>query len=240
MGKISILSFLFIIKSTGIFTESLESFIIITLLSILTLLIGSILGLIQYKIKRLLAYSSITHLGLLLIILSIDNGLAISSFLFYMFQYWISLISMFAILIYYEHQGCYLQSISSLKYLQFNPALIIATCINLFSLTGIPPLIGFFGKQMILLTSCINGYYFITTIIICTSVISASYYLRIVKTISLGKIKNTKLLQLTSNRILSWIISIITNLTLLFFINTSILLDFTHSFAILNLNPSVI
>nr|YP_002274324.1 NADH dehydrogenase subunit 2 [Blastocladiella emersonii]ABB78017.1 NADH dehydrogenase subunit 2 [Blastocladiella emersonii] len=242
MGKISILSFLFVLKSTGVFAESLESFTLITLSATLSLIIGSILGLVQYRIKRLLAYSSISHLGFLLIGLAIDNGLAVSSFLFYMFQYWLSLISIFAILIESEtHQKSSLQSISSLRFLKFNPALIFALIISLFSLTGIPPLIGFFGKQMILYTSLLNGYYFISTIAICTSVISAAYYLRIVKTISFtlednnSKDPRESLDSLTSSRPLSWIISIITLITLLFFINTSVLLNFTHGFAVWNL-----
>lgn len=237
MGKISILAFILIIKSTGNFGYQLESFTLLTLSIILCLLIGSILGLVQHKIKRLLAYSSISHLGFMLIGLSIDNGLAVSSFLFYMFQYWLGLICIFAIIIFYCPN---LQSISSLKSLKSNPALTFALGVGLFSLTGIPPLIGFFGKQMILYTSLLNGYFLIATIAICTSVISAAYYLRIVKTISFSENYNndqspSNLITSNSNRPLSWVISIITLITILFFINTSVILDLTHSFAIWNL-----
>lgn len=271
MGKISILLFILIIKSTGDFGWILESLTILIISAILSLIIGSILGLVQYRIKRLLAYSSISHLGYMLIGLSIDNGLAFSSFLFYMFQYWLSLICIFAIILFYSSYGSpfgkwnSFQSISSLRLLSINPTLIIALIINLFSLTGIPPLLGFFGKQMILYVSLINGYYLISTIAICTSVISAAFYLRIIKTISFtffphsdpsrgkkntsennNKIGTTNFININNKlplrgiylgniRPLSWIISIITLITLLFFINPTIILNLTHSFAIWNL-----
>nr|QRH18105.1 NADH dehydrogenase subunit 2 [Blastocladiella sp.] len=245
MGKISILSFIFVFSTTGVFAESLESFSLLTISATLSLLIGSILGLVQYKIKRLLAYSSISHLGFLLIGLSIDSGLAASSFLFYMFQYWLSLISIFAILIYYESGNSSIRSVSNLGFLKFNPALIFALIISLFSLTGIPPLIGFFGKQMILYTSLLNGYYFISTVAICTSVISAAYYLRIVKTIgfvgvdnggdgtefSISTIKESNI----SNKSLSWIISIISLMTLSVFQTPSLLLNLAQHFVLNNL-----
>nr|NP_043740.1 NADH dehydrogenase, subunit 2 [Allomyces macrogynus]AAC49241.1 NADH dehydrogenase, subunit 2 [Allomyces macrogynus] len=236
MGKLSILSFILIIKSTGDIGYQLESFTLLTLSAILSLFIGSILGLTQHRIKRLLAYSSISHLGFLLIGMSIDSGLAVSSFLFYMFQYWISLCCIFAILIYNQQSD--LTSIAALTTIRSNPALAFVFIIHLFSLTGIPPLIGFFGKQMILYTSLLNGYYLISTIAICTSVISAAYYLRIVKTLSFTLEENnipTETSNSNSNRALSWIISLITLITLLFFINPTIVLNFTHGFAIWNL-----
>lgn len=254
MGKLSILSFVFILKTTtGIFIEeaSLSNtiFTLLTLSATLSLLIGSILGLVQYRIKRLLAYSSIGHLGYLLIGLSIDSGLAVSSFLFYMFQYWLSLICIFAILLYCDKEGN-LRSVASLRiYTSKNPALIIAMIINLFSLTGIPPLIGFFGKQMILHTLLEHGYYLIATIAICTSVISAAYYLRIVKTLGgfspqsldspipgaatpILAIPSEGLPNNTFVRPLSWIISIITLIILSVFQTPNLLLNFTHGFAV--------
>jgi NADH-ubiquinone oxidoreductase chain 2 len=188
MGKLSILSFLFILKTSfsldsafsSLSTAALQPSLII-FSATLSLLIGSILGIVQYRIKRLLAYSSIGHLGYLLITLSIDSGIAISSFLFYMLQYWLSLICIFAILLHCEQNSSSLNTVSALRYYTIkNPALIFVIIINFFSLTGIPPLIGFFGKQMVLHTLLEHGYYLTAIIAVVSSVISATYYLRIV------------------------------------------------------------
>jgi len=75
-----------------------------------------------------------------------------------------------------------IQLISQLKgYFYVNPVLAISLAITIYSLVGIPPLVGFFGKQMVLSAALDNGYIFITLIAILTSVISAVYYLNIIK-----------------------------------------------------------
>jgi NADH-ubiquinone oxidoreductase chain 2 len=76
------------------------------------------------------------------------------------------------------------QLISQLKgYFYINPLLSISFILTIFSFVGIPPLIGFFGKQMVLTAAIDKGYIFITIVGITTSVISAAYYLNLVKTI---------------------------------------------------------
>jgi NADH-ubiquinone oxidoreductase chain 2 len=77
-----------------------------------------------------------------------------------------------------------IQLVSQLKgYFKVNPMLSISLAITLFSFIGVPPLIGFFGKQMILSAALDNGYVFITLVAILTSVISAVYYLVVIKSI---------------------------------------------------------
>jgi NADH-ubiquinone oxidoreductase chain 2 len=168
--------------------------------SVLSLLIGSILGLVQYRIKRLYAYSTISHLGFILLALSINNIEASRAFFFYIIQYSISNLNIFIILItigytlYTYINNDYMklkddkyspiQFISQLKGFYFiNPILALSFIITLFSFVGIPPLIGFFGKQMVLSAALDNGYLFTTLIAIITSVISAVYYLVLVKVI---------------------------------------------------------
>jgi NADH-ubiquinone oxidoreductase chain 2 len=114
------------------------------------------------------------------------------------------------------------QLISQLKgYFYINPFIAISLSLTLFSFVGVPPLIGFFAKQMILTTAIDNGYIFLTFIAIITSVISAVYYLVIVKVIyfdenpySISKDINPQ--DLTVNGFLSFSISIITLFVLLF------------------------
>jgi len=257
MGKVSILIFLLnkeylLLNSIDIINcgepyISRKITFILALSAFLSLIIGSLLGLVQHRIKRLLAYSSISHLGFILLALTTSNSVltGLTSFLFYMFQYWISLISTFAILIFLGRKND-LQYISFFKGLfQLNPILSFALIINFFSLTGIPPLIGFFGKQMILYTTLLNGYYFLSIVAILTSVLSAAYYLKIIKTaifdldnyphssISLIFGPNTTISDSHSSlSFSSWIISLITLFTLFFFINPTFILDFIHLLAL--------
>jgi len=169
----------------------------------LSLIIGSTLGLTQYRIKRLYAYSTISHIGFLLLALSINNIESIQAFFFYIMQYSISNLNAFIILIaigsslYYhvwndnnitrnlkDRNNSPIQLISQLKgYVHVNPYLSISLAITLFSFIGVPPLLGFFAKQMILSAALDNGYIFLTLIAIITSVISAVYYLVIIKSI---------------------------------------------------------
>lgn len=175
--------------------------------SILSLIIGTILGLTQSRIKRLFAYSTISHLGFVLLALSINSLESIQSFIFYLMQYSISNLNAFILLIaigfslypfiihdetayrqqYFkllDRNNSPIQLISQIKgYFYINPVLALSLAITLFSLVGIPPLMGFFAKQMVLSAALDNGYVAITLVAITTSVISAVYYLNIIKQI---------------------------------------------------------
>ena len=152
------------------------------------------------------AYSTISHLGFLLLALSINSVESIQAFLFYLMQYSVSNLNAFILLIsigysffYMSYKKSYLiegknllkdinnsplQLVSQLKgYFKINPMLSISLTITLFSFIGVPPLIGFFGKQMVLSAALDNGYVFMALIGIITSVISAVYYLVVVKNI---------------------------------------------------------
>ena len=165
--------------------------------SILSLIVGTVVGLAQIKIKRLLAYSTISHIGFMLLALAINTEQSIDSFLFYLIQYIITNLNIFLILLaigYYwnpspnlslgrgEKQEGDIKFIKELQGLFFaNPLLSLTLSISLFSMAGIPPLIGFFSKQFVLYSALDQGYYFISILAIIVSVISASYYLKIIK-----------------------------------------------------------
>jgi len=170
--------------------------------SLLSLIIGTIVGLTQFRIKRLYAYSTISHVGFILLALSIDNVESIQAFIFYIIQYSISNLNAFIILISIGYSLFYhiysdielykikdknnspIQLISQIKgYFYINPLLAISLALTIFSFIGIPPLIGFFAKQMVLSAALENGYIFLTLIAILTSVIGAVYYLGIIKQI---------------------------------------------------------
>lgn len=156
----------------------------------------------QFRIKRLLAYSTISHVGFILLALSISSVESTQAFIFYLVQYSISNLNIFIILItigfslynyinnskestnLLESNNSPIQLISQLKgYFYINPFLSLSLAITIFSFVGIPPLIGFFAKQMVLSAALDNGYIFISLIAILTSVIGAVYYLNVIKEI---------------------------------------------------------
>jgi NADH-ubiquinone oxidoreductase chain 2 len=178
--------------------------------SLLSLIIGTVVGLAQFRIKRLFAYSTISHVGFILLALSINSIESIQAFIFYLMQYSISNLNAFIILISIGYSlYCYvnnsnefkqlldknnspIQLISQLKgYFYINPVLALSLTITIFSFVGIPPLIGFFAKQMVLSAALDSGYVFLTLVAILTSVISAVYYLNIIKQIFYDKSEYT-------------------------------------------------
>jgi NADH-ubiquinone oxidoreductase chain 2 len=165
-----------------------------------------VVGLTQSRIKKLYAYSTISHVGFLLLALSVNNVESIQSFIFYLMQYSISNLNAFILLVtiaytlfvYINNNKQYedlqdknnspIQFINQIKgYFYINPILALSLAITLFSFIGIPPLIGFFAKQIVLSAALNNGYIFISLIAIITSVISAVYYLAIIKQIFFNK-----------------------------------------------------
>ena len=174
--------------------------------SLLSLIIGTVVGLAQFRIKRLFAYSTISHVGFILLALSINSIESIQAFIFYLMQYSISNLNAFIILIsigysfycYVNNSNEYkqlidknnspIQLISQLKgYFYINPVLALSLTITIFSFAGIPPLVGFFAKQMVLSAALDSGYIFLALVAILTSVISAVYYLNIIKQIFFDK-----------------------------------------------------
>ena len=177
---------------------------IFVLSSLFSLIIGSVLGLTQFRIKRLFAYSTISHVGFILLALSINTAESIQAYIFYILQYSISNLNAFIILVtigytfyLYVHNNkekdnllltdvnnSPIQLISQIKgYFYINPFIAISLTITLFSFVGIPPIIGFFAKQMILSAALDNGYVFMSFVAILTSVIGAAYYLNLIKQI---------------------------------------------------------
>ena len=149
--------------------------------SLSSLVIGTVVGLSQFRIKRLLAYSSIRHVGFITLCLVINNQERISTFLFYLVQYSLTNICVFLCIIAYGNFKD-ISLISELKIkFQNQPLITLSFILCLFRIAGIPPLIGFYAK-MIVMQSCIEqGYYAISLVCVIVSVISASYYLKIVK-----------------------------------------------------------
>ena len=250
--------------------------------SLLSMIIGSVVGLAQFRIKRLFAYSTISHVGFILLALSVNSMESIQAFMFYLIQYSISNLNAFIILIsigfsYFwyindskefkelvDKNNSPIQLISQLKgYFYINPVLSLSLVITIFSFAGIPPLMGFFAKQMVLSAALDSGFIFITLVAILTSVISAVYYLNVIKQVffqvpdyklnpALEK-KNMQVISLKDNVLinnfritknnvilsstLSITISIITFILILFILIPEEVLNVTNILTLILLNP---
>jgi NADH-ubiquinone oxidoreductase chain 2 len=228
--------------------------------SLLSLIIGTVVGLAQTRIKRLLAYSTISHIGFILLALAINTEQSIDSLLFYIIQYSITNLNIFLIIIALSYiiNHSYLKfkennegnSIKDIRYIselkgQFflNPLLSLSLSICLFSMAGIPPLIGFFSKQFVLYSAIGSGYYFMSIIAIIVSVVSASYYLKIIKVLHTEVEEdinlNTNLMRETSDNLTennytllsnfhSFLISTLTLSILFFIFKPSLILNSTQ------------
>lgn len=230
--KISIIVFLTVLVHPLINFSLISTIIIIS--AILSLILGSIVGLAQYRIKRLLAYSTISHIGFILLALATNSSDSLVSMFFYLIQYTITNLNTFFILIAFSYliklsKRDDIQTIDALKG-QFiiNPTLSLCIVISFFSIAGIPPLIGFFAKLNVLHIAIHSGYYFISFIGILTSIISAFYYLRVIKTLIFVEAdevqKNYNPIIKLSN-VHSYAIAILTLILMFYWLNPSVTMN---------------
>jgi proton-translocating NADH-quinone oxidoreductase chain N len=157
---------------------------ILILCSILSMIIGTLGALWQNKIKRLLAYSGIGHIGYMLIGISTGSIEGIYATFFYVIIYIIMTVATFTILLSIRKQG----NLSKLKYINdlsglfiSNPQLAFSFSIIMFSMCGIPPLAGFFSKMFVFISAINMEMYFLAIIGVMTSVAASFYYIRIIK-----------------------------------------------------------
>ena len=157
---------------------------IIIFLSIASMFLGAIAAISQSNIKRLLAYSSIGHIGYILIGLVSASEMGIKGAVVYSFIYVLMNISIFAIMLSLKYQDKYVENIKDLSGIsKANPIISICIAIIMFSMAGIPPFAGFFGKFYIFMAALESDLYILAVLGAISSVISAFYYLRIVKII---------------------------------------------------------
>ena len=155
---------------------------LIVLISICSMLLGSLAAIGQKNIKRLMAYSSIGHMGYALIGLAAGTPAGVRGVLIYLLTYVFMNIGTFAIIIAMRRQGRMLEQISDLSGLgRTDPALALAMTVFLFSMAGIPPFSGFWAKYFIFTAAVQQGMWALAVIGVLTSVIGAYYYIRIIK-----------------------------------------------------------
>ena len=157
---------------------------IIIFLSIASMLFGAIAAIGQTNIKRLIAYSSIGHIGYTLAGLATGSNEGIQSSIIYISIYIIMNLALFSCLLMLKRNNQYYEEIGDLSGLSKNhPLLSLSLLIILFSLAGIPPLAGFFAKFYIFKAVLEQSMYFLAIVGLLSTVVAAFYYLRIIKII---------------------------------------------------------
>jgi NADH-quinone oxidoreductase subunit N len=155
---------------------------LIVLVSIASMLLGSLAAIGQRNIKRLMAYSSIGHMGYVLIGLAAGTPNGIRGVLIYLVTYVFMNAGTFACIIAMRRRGRMLEGIADLAGLgRTDPALAAALTVFMFSMAGIPPFSGFWGKYFIFTAAVQQGMWTLAVIGVLTSVIGAYYYIRIIK-----------------------------------------------------------
>jgi len=164
---------------------------IIVFLSIASMLFGAVAAIGQTNIKRLIAYSSIGHIGYTLAGLATGSNEGIQSSIVYITIYVIMNLAFFSCLLMLKRNDQYYEDIDDLSGLSKNhPLLSLSMLVILFSLAGIPPLAGFFAKFYIFTAVIEQSMYFLAIVGLLSTVVAAFYYLRIIKIIYFDKEKD--------------------------------------------------
>ena len=163
---------------------------IIIFLSIASMLLGAVAAIGQTNLKRLVAYSSIGHVGYALAGLATGSNDGIQSSVIYITIYIIMNLGLFSCLLMLKRNNEYYEDIEDLSGLSKNhPLLSLSFLIILFSLAGIPPLAGFFAKFYIFKSVLEQSMYFLAIVGLLSTVVAAFYYLRIIKIMYFDKEK---------------------------------------------------
>lgn len=156
---------------------------VVIFMSVASMILGSFAAIMQTNIKRLMAYSSIGHIGFALLGLVAGNSDGLRGVMIYMAIYLVMNVGTFVcIMSMRRKEDGMVEDISDLSGLgQNHPAMALALSIFMFSLAGVPPLAGFFAKWYVVIPIVNAGYFTLATIAVLASVVGAYYYIRIVK-----------------------------------------------------------
>lgn len=155
---------------------------VVIVLAVASMAWGGIAAIAQKNIKRLMAYSSIGHMGYALVAVAAANTAGVQAVVIYSSLYMIMSIGVFAVILMMKVNDQMVENISDLAGLgKKRPMLALAMTILMFSMAGIPPLAGFFGKLFVFMAAVEAKLYAVAVFGVLASVISAYYYLRIIK-----------------------------------------------------------
>lgn len=162
------------------------------ILGCLSLFGGNVMALVQTNIKRLLAYSTIANVGFFLIPLGMGNQLGLNAAIFYLFVYVITTAGVFGMILLMSKAGMDAEKVTDFKGLNSRNSWYAAMLMLLmFSMAGIPPLLGFDAKLMVIYHLMGQGYYELSTFMLIMSVVASFYYVRVVKVMYFDKPTDT-------------------------------------------------
>lgn len=188
--KLAAFAMAFRLLIEGLLVLALDWQQMLIVLAVLSIALGNVAAIAQTNIKRMLAYSTISHMGFVLLgLLSgvVDGGLfpavnAYSSALFYAVTYVITTLGTFGMIILMSRNGFEAESINDFKGLyKRSPFFALIMMLLMLSLAGIPPLVGFYAKLAVLQAVLVTGQFWIAIVAVIFSLIGAFYYLRIIK-----------------------------------------------------------
>lgn len=155
---------------------------VVVFVAVASMLWGAFAGLVQTNLKRLLAYSSIANVGYLLVGLLIGGNPGVQAILIYSSIYLVNTLGAFAVVLCLRRKGRSVETVEDIAGLsKTNPVIALGMAVLMFSLAGVPPLAGFFGKYFILMGAVKAGFLGLAIVGALTSVVTAFYYLRIIK-----------------------------------------------------------
>ena len=197
---------------------------VIIAISIASMLLGAFAAIAQTNIKRLMAYSSIGHVGYALVGIAAGTEAGVRGVLLYMTIYLVMTVGTFACILCMRRNGQMLENIDDLSGLsKTHPKIALALMIFMFSLAGVPPLAGFFGKLYVFLAAIEAELFTLAIIGALSSVVGSFYYLRIIKIMYFDDERDA--FDMPVGRSLSAIMTIASVVTVLFFIILTPVLD---------------
>jgi NADH-quinone oxidoreductase subunit N len=177
---------------------------ILIFIGMLSIIIGSIFALTQENIKRLLAYSAISNIGFIILSLGLTSIDGIHASLYYTIVYTLTALASFGIITHITSNSQGIENIKDLAGLsKTHPYFSFLILITMLSSAGIPPLIGFHAKLMVIKALIDSSYIILSIIVVIMTVVSAYYYLRVIKTIYFDDRENLISTHSSSNLILS-------------------------------------
>ncbi|MBF0323500.1 MAG: NADH-quinone oxidoreductase subunit NuoN [Alphaproteobacteria bacterium] len=165
---------------------------VVAFIAIMSMFVGSFAAIVQTNIKRLMAYSSIGHVGFILVGIAAGTADGVQGVLIYLAIYLFMNIGAFAVILCMRQKGRLVEGIEDLAGLsKTHPLMATVMAILMFSMAGIPPLAGFWGKFYVFKAAVDQGLFALAVIGILTSVVSAYYYLRIIKIMYFDEVVET-------------------------------------------------
>ncbi len=182
---------------------------LLIMISILSLIVGAVITLVQDNLKRLLAYSGIGHVGFLLLGIIAANPDGYSAAMFYVIVYAITAVAGFGMITALARTGNEFDLIADFKGMnKRNPWLALMMLFVMFSMAGIPPFVGFYAKVLVIEEVVAAGFTWLAILAVVTAVISAFYYLKVVKVMYFDEPDDNAKIEPISNQ-LNWAVSFV-------------------------------